>query len=492
MSSTHLNQFFAKKTLKEAYTEERAQFLGTLMQAAREGHLCIESPGAPALPDWVIEEGQSLFPEKPVVRQGSRYYLQRNWVLETHILEEIRRLDSVVLPKLDAGPMDELLPTQKRAISHVFEKAFSIICGGPGTGKTFTAATLVKRFLELQTKSKVVIGAPTGKAAAHFASILNVPGVEATTLHRLLRIVPNEHQLFKYRKIDADLVLVDEASMLDVAILAKLLESIGNETRLVLIGDPDQLPPVEMGSVFKELACLFGTRLEKSMRVQNSELNTFAAEIGQGQLPLHLPFLPWPFDNQFVQKLYEKIAPTFSAIEPSPENSLKQLSVFRVLGALRQGPFGTDALNQQIIKEMERCIQPGEWWVIPITITINCPDQDLYNGSSGVLIGKSRGGIDFRDSVAYFPEKIPHRMLPPFEVSFCLSIHKSQGSEFESVLALFPEGSENFGKEAIYTAITRAKEKLEIVGEEATLRAMLSKHSAKTTGLLPRFSKKGR
>ena len=466
------------------------------MRISRDGHLCWKTSTAPEFPDSILEEGKDLCPKAPVIKQGQRYYLQRNWVYETYLLEQVKRLRNLSpLPCHDEEifyrelGQSNLLPMQKDVVKTAFQNAFSLICGGPGTGKTYTASILVKLLLRSKKKEKykVILAAPTGKAAFHLQSVLKEE-MESTTLHRLLKVVQGKNRLFSNRKLDADLVIVDEASMIDVPLLAQLLESIGDHTRLVLMGDPDQLPPVEAGSLFAEMAALFSTPLKKSMRTELSCLQLLGEEINRGEFTRREHLLNWPFDSDLSQKLFEALNPVISWQEPDPQLCLNQINQFRVLGALRQGPYGIDALNQKIVAEMSARICPGQWWAIPIMITTNEPSQNLYNGTCGILIGKSRGRVHLRDGTAYFPEKIPFRFLPRFEIAFCLSIHKSQGSEFEKVLALFPEGSDCFGREALYTAVTRAKKEVQIVAVEGVIQAMLAQRSRKISGFTERYT----
>jgi exodeoxyribonuclease V alpha subunit len=509
-STTTLDYFFAKRFLEKSnlYSEETAQFLSQLMRESRQGHLCWRPENEVPLPPSIVSERDDPFPVTPVIRQNGRYYLQKNWVCETLLLTEVKRLSSTTPSKnydsalfyqglQESVIAGKLLPAQAKAIKSAFQNSFSIICGGPGTGKTYTASHLVRLLIASSSKKnlKVILAAPTGKAASHLQSALFAQDatlknsrVETGTLHRILGMKRDGSSLFSDLKIDADLVIVDEASMIDVVLLTRLVSAIGRETRLVLIGDPDQLPPVEAGSLFAELASLFAVMLEQSMRTNLSHLQQAAAAINRGEEPSLKRSL---FDESFPEKLYEFANPIISWEKPDPEECLETFNRFRILGALRQGPFGIDHLNRSLIKELEKRMKIGQWWAIPIMVTTNDPRHDLYNGSCGILIGQNRSGrIDLDEGTSYFKNGDELRSLVPFfpfEIAYCLSIHKSQGSEFEQVLALFPKGSENFGREALYTAVTRAKKEVEIIAEENVLRKVLGQRSRRTSGFTERW-----
>jgi len=458
-------------------------FFATLLKQARLGDLCVPHPDV-------------LVPPSPVIRWKDRYYLQKNWVLETHILEQVQRLHTqsplpfvtqeIFLKALDKE--EKLLPQQKEAIRHIFHHPFSILCGGPGTGKTYTAAQLVHLIhTSLQIPDyRIVLAAPTGKAAHHLQSVLQPYSCETFTLHRLLNLQPGETKLFTHKRIDADLILVDEASMIDISLLAHLLERIQSPTRLVLMGDPDQLPPVEAGSLFAELSDLFGIRLQRSMRTETPHLHHTAQAIQQGESFFDTTPTA-PLTERWTEQLYHEIKPLISNEHPDPTSALRHYQECRILNALRQGPWGAEALNRLLLQQMAAECKAGQWWAIPILVKANLPHLDLYNGTSGILIGKKEITLDLATGVAYFPEKDPFTRLPPFELAFCLSIHKSQGSEFQRVIALFPPGSEKLGKEALYTAATRARKEWKVFGEKEILREMLQKPSHRISSFTERF-----
>ncbi len=179
--------------------------------------------------------------------------------------------------------------------------------------------------------------------------------------------------------------------------------------------------------------------------------------------------------------------PIVSLSEPDPRVSFETYNRFRILNPIRQGPYGTDALNKQIFQILKNT---GKWWAAPILATANDPFSEIYNGVSGILIGRG-----YKEEAAYFPKPSCKEMRrfsspPPFELSFCLSIHKAQGSEFEEILALFPRGSEVFGREALYTAITRAKKNIQIQGDWETIQKMVRTSSRMMSGFSTRFLSK--
>jgi exodeoxyribonuclease V alpha subunit len=464
-----LGHYFADKIFPEG-EEEQKNFLASLFDAAVVGHLCLEVDLPLALPERLVSEDPlEIFPKKPICRHGNRYYLQRNWVYETRLITHLKRLLQPIesLPMIDAQLLtEEQLTAVKMSLTH----RLTLITGGPGTGKTYTAKRIVESFLQAKPEGRVLLAAPTGKAAARLES--SIANAHVATLHAHLgRDLREETPL-----LEADLILVDECSMADAVYFSSLFAAVPEGTRLVLIGDGDQLPPVESGSLFADLVELAEesgripyVRLTHCLRSDQKQILALAKAAREGNsIPILKAMQPIDF--------WKEIDAHFSGQEDFDQ--------FRILSCIRKGPFGVDTLNEAIFHYFWERMQPGEFLTSPILITKNDPRTGLMNGDTGIL---RRRYPDLHHGEAIFSKiTLPAALLPPHELAYVLSVHKSQGSEYENLILLVPTGSETFGREVLYTAITRAKSSLRIDGDPEVVRAALNRSSRRVSGLKER------
>lgn len=382
------------------------------------------------------------------MREGHVTELPKHEELTKTLVAHARRLRGVMASEALDLP-DVLNAEQRQAIKTALSQRFSIITGGPGTGKTFTAATLIRAH-----GGKVLLGAPTGKAASH---LLKKAGGKGGTLHSLLGIKSPLDYWKSPRKLQADLVVIDESSMIDFPMFSHLLSAISSSTRLVMMGDFNQLPAVEGGSIFADLVVsgkLPCTELKTCLRSDRHEILNLAQQILEGEKQ-DIRTCDLGFSSGQVETIYKRL---FRYVK------LRDFSCFRILSTLRRGPLGVNAINQRLHEhlKLER---------FPILLTQNDARRGFVNGDTAMVEG----------GVAYFPCGREERLcrLPSYELAYCLSVHKSQGSEYDEVLFLVPEGSEVFGKEVLYTAITRARNFLDIDGEPKEIRESLHRSSIK-------------
>lgn len=548
-----LDLFFAKRLLARTSCQEESCliFLSLLLASSRQGHVCLplekdklslqvlplfaEAPhqidplcrmalqGVECLPEELLAHVQDRgdLPTKPICRYGNAVYLQKHWIAESSCLTHLKRLAA-------CSPQIQLIPTfsesnlnkeQQEAIEKAMTHCLSIITGGPGTGKTYTAAHLVARCLaalplEKAHQFEVILAAPTGKAVTHLEKNIlkylpSIPQLKSGTLHALLE-VKRDQEKENHSILLADLVIVDECSMIDANLFALLSQAVVEGTRLVLIGDPDQIPPVEAGSFFADLidTDLFPTtHLKRSLRVERQEISDLADHIRNGdtsaifrldspavkRIDLHMRY---GYESTFASLFWSHIQHRFP--EPSDkEPDLKQLlaanDAFRILCCMRQGPFGVDAINDLLFQRFFHTCLHGQWLAIPILITRNDYSMQLYNGDTGFLIKRFSLDRKFRkvclEDYAVFPSpqgemrRISALALPPFEYAYCLSVHKSQGSEYDEILLLIPEGSEAFGREVLYTAVTRARRVVTWDGPEGVVEKAIQTRSRKVSGM---------
>lgn len=404
--------------------------------------------------------------------------------------------------------------------------AFSIITGGPGTGKTTMVARTLTDMIAREPQLRVALAAPTGKAAARVSETMRqrldtlaaddaararIPGT-AQTLHRLLGYRPWNDTFARNQDnpLGEDLVIVDEASMVDVLLMDALLRALKPGARLILVGDHNQLASVDAGDVLGALCraalaagpgaplyeCV--TRLTKSWRFEeHPAIGALANAILAGDPDTVLEVCadashpdvvlnPPPSDTDAL------LAPLLSHLEEclsadSPAMLLGALERFRVLAPEREGRLGVEGINVAIERWLARRGHPvHERWYHgrPVLVTANDYSTGMFNGDLGVVWRAS-------DSVmVHFPAEgggtraVAPAKLPLVATAWAMTVHKSQGSEFNDVLVVLPEHeSRVLGRELMYTAVTRARRKVTIFASEAVLRQAVARPAERTSGL---------
>lgn len=458
---------------------------------------------------------------KPLILNNNLLYLYRYWQYEQqlgqNILQRIAKVHSETDETTLSTRLETLFPSQneidwqKMAAKTAVLKNFCIISGGPGTGKTTTVIKILLLLLQENPKLRIALAAPTGKAAArlqqaiqnsivtlHFpAELLAAIPQETYTIHRLLGTMPKSPYFRSHAQnpLAYDVVIVDEASMVDLALMAKLANAIPLTARWLLLGDKDQLASVEAGSVLGDICTDLKTDaaitqhivlLEKSYRFDaKSGIGVLAnhLKLGQAQQALdvvqHGNFndIAWKniaTPNQLLAQLTPVVTQHFATYlqAKTPEQALDYFEQFRVLCALRRGAYGVENVNRVIEQILinQHQIQSGYRWYHgrPIMIIRNDYTLKLFNGDIGIILWNQDGELMayFRYPDGEIRSLYPHR-LPEHETVYAMTIHKSQGSEFDKVLMLLPDrASQVLNRELIYTGITRAKQSVSIWGDE--------------------------
>lgn len=561
--------------------------------SCREGHICLnlssmagktigegkEALSLPELQPWLKILRQSPVIGKPgdfrpLILEETRLYLYRYWDYERKLAQiltamaesEVLGIDAPLLGdglrRLFPEKEDDGVNWQKVAAFASVWKRLCLISGGPGTGKTFTVAKIIALHLE-QSKGKplrIALTSPTGKAAARLREsiheakgkldcpkdIIEAIPEEASTIHRLLGAMPGSPYFRHNREnpLPVDLLVVDESSMVDLALLSKLAQAIPEGARLVLLGDKDQLASVEAGAVLGDIcdagqvhvfSAPFGQAYKKitgeelgecvrangSRSMQDSivELRrsyrfgpqsgigavSRAVNEGDGDRALALvkkggfPDISWkdlPQPEALGRAVKDHLRRGFSYLKAlSPAEALGRFGEFRILSPLREGPYGICSINLLVeeILEEEGLIRKDRPWYRgrPILITKNDYQLRLFNGDVGIILPDPQNQEELR---AFFPSdegtlrSLPPLRLPAHETVYAMTVHKSQGSEFDRVLILLPSRDTLLlTRELIYTGITRAKQRVEIWGKEDIFRAAVSRRIERTSGLRDRL-----
>ena len=588
----HFSEFIER--IEGRDNPELSVAVALVSNSTRQGNICLNlpdikekrlldtgdgnSPGIyPKLDDWIQSLRQCDTVGRPgeykplILDDSCRLYLYRYWEYQhklAHLIKDRVQADEprVDISRLKDG-LERLFPEespgevnwQRIAAFTALTKRFCVISGGPGTGKTTAVVKILSLIQELEAphKKRISIAAPTGKAAARLQEILqfsrdkldcsadikeSIPE-KAVTIHRLLRAIPHS-PYFKYgsgNPLPVDVVIIDEASMVDLALMTKLVLALPHHAKLILLGDKDQLASVEAGAALGDICnssavdtcskafsqtlkdatgydittgeetddrstiCDSIVQLRKNYRFGSHSgiyRLSMAVNNGNGDEAVRLMTsgdfedIAWqelPDPHTIPTTMKEMIIQGYSSYLRSKDTvtALHMFDTFRILCALRKGPYGIHAINrltENVLRE-ENLISLTETWYVgrPIMITKNDYTVQLFNGDVGIILSDPDNKGDLRvffQKVDGTLKKFHHLNLPEHETVYAMTVHKSQGSEFEKVLLVLPDvESPVLTRELIYTGITRAKKSIEIWGSTDIFRKAVSQCINRSSGL---------
>ena len=582
----HFARFMEK--LSTGSSEELVLVAALVSRSTREGHICFDLSSQRPLP--VSEAGERVvFPEagkwgkklrqsgvvggpgdhRPLILDPKgRLYLYRYWEYQEELakgiknrigdesrvseMESLRQGLMKIFPAANGGGID----WQKVAAFAAARRRFCVIVGGPGTGKTTTVAKILALLMEQSSPQRLrtALVSPTGKGAARLQETMKkvkenlaceesvkalIPD-SASTIHRLLGSATGS-PYFRFNAqnhLPVDAVVVDEASMVDLALMSKLVQALPSQARFILLGDKDQLSSVEAGAVLGDI-CDTGhlhpfsntfcaeirkttgyeikgvkaapgmsdstVQLTRSYRFgDESGIASVSRSVNEGDADTALRILqderhgdmqwkPLPSPRSLPGALKDRALEEFNYLfkAKDPHGVFQRLDRFRILCALREGPFGVNAINfvvEHLFREQKLIRGEGRWYRgRPVLITQNDYNLRLYNGDVGIVLpdpgaeGELRVFFQAPDGTlrAFHPVR-----LPEHETVYALTVHKSQGSEFDRLLLILPDrDSPILTRELIYTGFTRAREGVEVWGHEKVFREAVGRRTIRASGL---------
>lgn len=493
-------------------------------------------------------------PGRPLRLAGSAVYLDRYWRDEGGAAEELATRSLGEGPAVDepvlAEGLDRLFPDradalhggsddQRRAAENAIRRRLSVIAGGPGTGKTTTVAKVIALLFDQAEaaglrRPLIALAAPTGKAAARMQEAVSraggaltldgsaracLEGAEAMTIHRLLRRRPDSSSRFvhdRYNRLPHDVVIIDEMSMVSLPLMARLLEAVRPDARLILVGDPEQLASVDAGAVMADLVAPGAldeaiTSLRSNYRFSGS-LASLSDAVRSGDADRAIATLRDPGDERIMWIEVAGEEPRGSALAPlraavgdfggrllaaslqgDAAGALEALGTFRLLCAHRSGPAGvgawTELIESWLSDDVDGFSAEHEWYPgRPVMVTSNDYSLRLFNGDTGAVVARPDGSYTAVFDQGGSPSEFSLSRLANVETVYAMTVHKSQGSEFDQVALVLPSvASRLLTRELLYTALTRARRSLVVVGTEESLRTAVAQRVARASGLAERL-----
>ena len=498
---------------------------------------------------------------KPLILERDRLYLNRYWRYQDSLASYIRSAAGFQFEpdrELLAKRLQAYFPNQAAdeidlqmvAAAVALLRRFCVITGGPGTGKTVTVAKIAGLLLEFCRghNLRIALAAPTGKAAVRLQEAIKNAKAELPCSDEVRDQIPEQastiHRLLGYRRhspyfwhdatnpLEIDVLVVDEASMVDLALMSKLVQALPPDCRLILLGDNNQLASVEAGSVLADICheahldnfssefsgavsslckqplpvapaaepltdCV--VQLRKSYRFATRQgIGEVSAAVNAGEAAQALEIMKSPDypDVKWRQTSATDLRAVLTAasegyVAGDPEQAFKNYNRVRILCAVREGPLGVRVINSALDTAFRKRtgIPDGERWYPgqPVLVTRNDYQMNLFNGDFGIILpdpddhGELKAWFERPDGG--FRRIRPFR-LPEYEAGYAMTFHKSQGSEFARVLLLLPEKDVRvLTRELLYTGITRASERVEVVGDEAIWNAAVERRTRRSSGL---------
>ncbi|PUA83143.1 exodeoxyribonuclease V subunit alpha [Nocardioides currus] len=519
-------------------------------RAVRHGSVCLELAAVgtqlddldltwPDLAAWSAAIERSPLLDAGVLHwEHGLLYLDRYHEQESQVLDDLTTRAATTPPTdpdLLARSLARVFPDagyaeQVAACTHAASQWTTVITGGPGTGKTTAVAGLLVALHEQAQargeRLRIAMAAPTGKAAARLEQAVHdnarafdpadrarLDGVGAMTLHRLLKTHPGNRTRFRHHRgnrLPHDLVVVDETSMVSLTMMARLLEAVRPDARLVFVGDPDQLSSVDAGAVLTDLVRGFEDRSDSPVAALTTahrygeEIGALARALRDGDADAAIAALraghdqvEWITDADPASAIRATALPAALAVRDAAAagdgtRALAALDRHRLLCAHRDGPFGVRHWNRRVeqwlTQETGDPLHESAYLGRPVLVNANDYTLGIFNGDTGVVLDTAGGRRVAVASSAGVLDLAPSR-LGDVETMHAMTIHKSQGSQADVVSVLLPdEDSRLLTRELFYTAVTRARHKVRVIGPEAAVRAAIARQAQRASGLRARLA----